>query len=415
MRSIIAVFVLGFLFLPFIPTAWAVENLEKQIEEKSKVLEQIELQKQVLEKGLEQISTQGTTLKTELKKIDTNLSQLELSTKQSGVKIEQLGLELTNLNEELYRARQSVNLKREAIKDLMREMQKRGEDDVLQIVLKNKTLSQNVAELQEIKTLSAKLSDGIYELESLQKEIKDRQNDVVSVKKNKEVEYITLSARKSIIAEEKQEKQKILTQTKQQEKIFQEQLSVLEQLQSDIAEEVERAEFLLQQGIDESLLPTLKMAWPIPGARMTQDYGETAFAKRAYKGHFHNGIDFGSPIGTPVLASESGRIISAADQDKFCRKGAYGKYVMIKHPNGLTTLYGHLSKYIVKEGEKVERGQVIGYVGKTGYATGPHLHFTVLATQTIPKASPGYDEGTQASRSCGPMPIGGPLNPLKYL
>jgi murein DD-endopeptidase MepM/ murein hydrolase activator NlpD len=415
MRFLIAVVVLVSLFLPSIPTAWAVESLEKQIEEKSKVLEQIELQKQVLEKGLEQISNQGTTLKTELKKIDTNLSQLELSTKQSGVKLEQLGLELQNLNEELYRARQSVNLKREAIKDLMREMQKRGEDDVLQIIFKNQTLSQNVAELQEIQTLSFKLSEGIYELEVLQEEIKDRQNNISTNKKNREVEYVTLSARKSIIAEAKQEKQKVLTETKQQEYIFQQQLSVLEQLQSDIAEEVERAEFLLQQGIDESLLPTLKMAYPVVGARLTQDYGETAFAKKAYKGHFHNGIDFGAPIGTPVLASESGRVISVDDQDKFCRKGAYGKYVMIKHPNGLTTLYAHLSKYIVKEGDKVERGQVIGYIGKTGYATGPHLHFTVFATQTIPKASPGYKEGTQPSRSCGPMPIGGPLNPLKYL
>jgi murein DD-endopeptidase MepM/ murein hydrolase activator NlpD len=414
MRFIAPLVLLSFL-LSFVPVANATEALEKQIQEKSKVLEQIELQKQVLEKGLEQISTQGTSLKTEIKKIDTNLNQLELSTKQSGVKIEQLGLELQNLNSELANARKSISLKKEAIKDLMREMQKRGEDDILQIILKNKTLSENVTELQEIKTISFKLNEGILELENLQQEIVDHQNNIVSVKKNKEVEYVTLSARKSIIAEEKQEKQKILTQTKQQEKLFQEQLSVLEQLQSDIAEEVERAEFLLQQGIDESLLPTLKMTSPVPGARLTQEYGETAFAKKAYKGHFHNGIDFGAPIGTPVLASESGRVISVGDQDKFCRKGAYGKYVMIKHPNGLTTLYAHLSKYIVKEGDKIERGQVIGYIGKTGYATGPHLHFTVFATQTIPKASPGYKEGTQPSRSCGPMPIGGPLNPLKYL
>lgn len=415
MRRLITAAVFLSLFLPFVPAVKAAEDLEKQIQEKSKVLEQIELQKQVLEKGLEQISSQGTTLKTEIKKIDTNLSQLELSAKQSGVKIEQLGLELRNLNEELAKAREGVALKRAAIKDLMREMQKRGSDDVLQIVLKNKTLSQNVAELQEIQTLSSKLSDGIQELEDLQQEIKDRQNDVVTTKKTREVEYVTLSARKSIIAEEKQEKEKILTQTKQQEKIFQEQLSVLEQLQSDIAEEVERAEFLLQQGIDESLLPTLKLLWPVPGAKLTQEYGETAFAKKAYKGHFHNGIDFGAPVGTPILAAESGRVISIGDQDKFCRKGAYGRYVLIKHPNGLTTLYAHLSKYIVAEGEKIERGQVIGYVGKTGYATGPHLHFTIFATQTIPKASPGYDEGTQASKSCGPMPIGGTLNPIKYL
>jgi murein DD-endopeptidase MepM/ murein hydrolase activator NlpD len=86
----------------------------------------------------------------------------------------------------------------------------------------------------------------------------------------------------------------------------------------------------------------------------------------------------------------------------------------VKHNNGLTTLYGHLSKYIVSIGQRVERGEVIGYVGSTGYATGPHLHFTVFASQTLVPARPGYPEGTKPSKSCGPMPVGGDLDPTKY-
>jgi len=69
---------------------------------------------------------------------------------------------------------------------------------------------------------------------------------------------------------------------------------------------------------------------------------------------------------------------------------------------GLTTLYGHLSRIVVQKGDFVKRGQVIGYSGQTGYATGPHLHFTVYAKTTFYMGP---------SKVCGPMPYGGDLNP----
>ena len=91
--------------------------------------------------------------------------------------------------------------------------------------------------------------------------------------------------------------------------------------------------------------------------------------------HVHAGIDFRGRIGTPVLASEKG-IVSWVR-----RKGRYGKTVVISHKNGFTTLYAHLSGYTVKEGERVNKGQTIGYVGKTGRVTGPHLHFEVRCSK----------------------------------
>jgi murein DD-endopeptidase MepM/ murein hydrolase activator NlpD len=85
---------------------------------------------------------------------------------------------------------------------------------------------------------------------------------------------------------------------------------------------------------------------------------------------FHAGMDLGAAEGTPVLAASTGRVTEAK------RMGGYGLAVTIEHQNGrYETLYGHLSELLVRAGESVRSGQVIGRVGSTGASTGPHLHF----------------------------------------
>ncbi len=86
---------------------------------------------------------------------------------------------------------------------------------------------------------------------------------------------------------------------------------------------------------------------------------------------FHSGQDFGAATGTPVAASADGIANVRWDAD------GYGKYIVITHLNGMSTLYGHLSKVIVLKGQRVNKGDVIGLVGSTGGSTGPHLHFEI--------------------------------------
>jgi murein DD-endopeptidase MepM/ murein hydrolase activator NlpD len=85
----------------------------------------------------------------------------------------------------------------------------------------------------------------------------------------------------------------------------------------------------------------------------------------------HTGIDFGGGYGAPIFAAESGTVISAGS------RGGYGNAIVIDHGGGTTTLYAHQSRFAVSGGAQVSRGQVIGYIGSTGYSTGPHLHFEV--------------------------------------
>ena len=94
-----------------------------------------------------------------------------------------------------------------------------------------------------------------------------------------------------------------------------------------------------------------------------------------HKNAFHNGIDIPLPENTPVLAARDGIVIKTG-KDKYG-----GKYVKLKHDNGYTTLYVHLSKIIARKGRKVKQGEIIGLSGNTGRSTGPHLHFEVSSAE----------------------------------
>jgi murein DD-endopeptidase MepM/ murein hydrolase activator NlpD len=86
---------------------------------------------------------------------------------------------------------------------------------------------------------------------------------------------------------------------------------------------------------------------------------------------FHKGVDYGAPMGTPIVAVADGRVSFAGWH------GGHGNFVKIDHAGGLGSGYGHMSRFAVRAGSFVRQGQVIGYVGSTGLSTGPHLHFEV--------------------------------------
>jgi len=101
---------------------------------------------------------------------------------------------------------------------------------------------------------------------------------------------------------------------------------------------------------------------PISGGRKSQGI------------HGHNGVDLAAPVGTPIMASASGKVIVSRTGGY---NGGYGTYVVISHSNGTQTLYAHMSNNYVSVGQSVTQGQTIGAIGMTGRTTGPHVHFEV--------------------------------------
>ncbi len=106
---------------------------------------------------------------------------------------------------------------------------------------------------------------------------------------------------------------------------------------------------------------------PLPGARLSQGL------------HGHNAVDLAIERGTPIHAAAAGTVIISKSNGMW--NGGYGNFVMISHPNGVETLYAHMSKPAVSAGESVSQGEIIGYVGMTGMTTGPHTHFEIRGAQ----------------------------------
>lgn len=113
---------------------------------------------------------------------------------------------------------------------------------------------------------------------------------------------------------------------------------------------------------------------PVEFSRITSRYTQARFHPILQTWRAHRGVDYAAPSGTPVRATASGRVIELG------WNGGYGKTVVLRHGNTYRTLYAHLSRYApgLRVGSHVEQGQIIGYVGSTGLATGPHLHYEFL-------------------------------------
>ena len=120
-------------------------------------------------------------------------------------------------------------------------------------------------------------------------------------------------------------------------------------------------------------LSTNLLKTPINGARLSSLFGKRKHPILGYT-RMHRGLDFGASHGTPVLAAGDGIVVQRE------RNGDFGKYIRIKHDATHSTAYAHLSRYAdnLNPGDQVQQGEVIGYVGSTGLATGPNLHYEVL-------------------------------------
>jgi len=387
------------------------QDLENEINSKANELKAIHRKIQETQDNLTKTEKKKVTLTREINRNSYKIRQLQLSLRSNKINIDKLGLEITSLGGDIDNTKDEVQLKNEAIYKIIRELHLKESEDIVVSFLRNLSLAESLSQINDLNELHKALGRDVKELLLLKQSLDGQLGQVSKKRRGVKQEYKTSGVRKSLIEEQRFERRNLLAMAKNQAKDYEKEIDDLSKRQEEIAREVEDLEAKLRRQINPDGLPLERpgvLGWPVQRGytRITQNYGSTSFARYGYKGRWHNGIDIGFPSGTPILAAADGIVTNVGDQDKYCRRGAYGKYIVVRHSNNLTSLSAHLSRIATSPGTRVKRGDVIGYIGSTGYSTGPHLHFTV------------YDGSTfkmRRSRTCGSMPSGGDINPRKYL
>jgi murein DD-endopeptidase MepM/ murein hydrolase activator NlpD len=240
------------------------------------------------------------------------------------------------------------------------------------------------------------------------------QQDAAQTTRNKlaslQVELVT---QQKALDANKVAKAALLSQTKSQESSYQK--LIVQKRAEEAAFEAAIYQLSLQlKAADNSKIPSASkgiLNWPLDSVNVTQFFGKTTDSGRLYASGTHNGVDFAANVGAPVHAVLGGvvqEINEGAVQN--CQ---YGKWVLVKHPNGLSSLYAHLSQINVSKGDAVTTGQTVGFSGMTGYATGPHLHLGLYNSSSVT-----FKQYSCKSGSSVYIPIAPPngyLDPMAYL
>jgi murein DD-endopeptidase MepM/ murein hydrolase activator NlpD len=345
------------------------------------------------------------------KQID--LTQVQIN--QSTTVIKKLSIEIVD-------KKNKIDTYRELLGASLRDVRNSEEDSLGNILLSADTLSSFGTEIAHLGNIQNKLQIGLINFTGAKKDLEVKKVNKEAEKRSLVSLETQLSDQKKIADVNKKSKDDLLTITKSKESNYQKLLADRLAKMQAIQDEISKAESSLSIVLNTKLLPTKGhgvLTYPLDKVVITQGFGYTTFSQSkagaVYGGKGHNGIDFGTSVGSKIKAPRPGKVIGIGNTDETCQGASYGKWILIEHDNGLSTLYGHLSLIKVSEGQSVSTGDVIAYSGNTGYSTGPHLHFTVYASQ-------GVKIGALKSQvaGCGTyrLPLASPnsyLNPMNYL
>lgn len=393
--------------------AQTVDDLKQKIEQKNSEIKKLEAEARKYRDEIAETQTKGKTLKGELGNIDRTIVQLRRDVVLTERKIERTQYEIEELGLGIRDKEAAIRKMRNGLAGLIQVVFEKDQRSIFEVLLRYKFLSDFFEQLEHVASIEEKLLSSLEAVRTLREELRLKKAQAEEKKEEYKGLSDALGDQKKIQDGLKRDRSDLLKSTQNQERQYQELLRETEKRQEAILREMEELEEELRKKIDPASLPTQKkgyLEWPANG-RISQGYGETPFTKSRRGQHFykfHNGIDIAGPLGTPIVAADDGKVVAIGDTDRYCPRGAYGKYIVVDHKNNLATMYAHLSLVRVHGGQEVRRGDIIGYMGSSGLSTGPHLHFTLYDARTV-------EIRLGSVGTCGLLPFGGSLNPLLYL
>ena len=334
---------------------------KKRIEEANKKIEEVRKQEQAYLKQVNEVETQLLASLSQLDDLNTKLAEAKSD-------IDKTTIELVLKEQDLNKIEGELDGKIAILNSRVASIYKNRDSNILEIILKAEDFIEFISRLKLMSLIAQQDAEII-------KEIKDKRTSNLTIKKaildlrEKQKDRQTEVAKLVSQAEKKQaevegiynEKSNLLSNTRTNKK-------ALISMQKDL--EIREAEITrILESYKYGNAPGDKFIWPVAG-RIASRFG---MRRHPILGtmRMHAGIDLISPSGALVKAADGGQIIQAGYD------GGYGYSIVIYHGGGFATWYAHLSRILVAVGQNVSRGEVIGLVGATGWATGPHLHFEV--------------------------------------
>jgi murein DD-endopeptidase MepM/ murein hydrolase activator NlpD len=409
-------------FSPSVLLAQSTENIQKAIDEHNKQIEALNKEIQQYQAQLDATSAKKQTLQSTLNDLNISIKKVTASVNLTKAQIDATQLQITQLENGIDDKQDSINTNRAGLAESLRRLHEVDKTTLASQIMVSGSISSAWEDIDNFQTIQGAVQGHIVSLTQ-------EKQQLTSVKEQREQKQKQLQKQKSELVTQqgslnatKKAQSDLLSQTKSQEATYQKILAEKRAQEKSFEDALNDLQAQLQVAVNQSDIPSSGkgiLRWPVDKVRITQYFGNTAFAQSgAYNGKGHNGIDLAASIGTPLKASLAGTVIGTGNTDATRGCYSFGKWVMIKHANGLNTMYSHLSQVSVYTGQSVETGQVIGYSGETGYATGPHLHFGVYVSSVtqILKLGDATKSKTPCAGAVMPVaPLEGYLNPLNYL
>lgn len=300
--------------------------------------------------------------------------------------INSLDKNISTLRGQISELNKQIDEKIEALKKSLVLIYKAGDTSTLDIVLGAKDFEDFLDKADIARSFSRSINNAIDDLKSDLKNVQSKEDEIVQIKKDQESERVNLEKSREVLQNLLDESEKLLNSLQDSEKEVKKAIDQNDAQMKLIDAEIQKYyenQRKAQQSSDNSpsnanvpvQIKKGGFIWPVPGYKMIS----SGFTDTQNRSHAHGAIDIaGRAIyGANIVASAAGKVImvNTVVNSQGQGGGGYGKFVVIDHGNGVSTLYGHMSSVAVSKGQSVSQGQVIGNVGSTGFSTGPHLHF----------------------------------------
>lgn len=280
----------------------------------------------------------------------------------------------------------------EKSKERIRAMEEEGKLSYWSVIFKASSFQDLLDRIAMVEEINASDRRRLAEIREASEKVAAAREELTSEKAELEAARAELSDAELALDEKRAEADALLTELIAKGQEFEMLLEEGEDAQSALMKEIAQAEKELKKAEYEEWLatyvppttrppkgdtkpsvdPPSSSGWvkPLASYRLTSPFGMRKHPILGYE-RMHEGVDMAAPAGTPIYAAKSGKVTTA----KFSRSG--GNYVTINHGDGFSSVYMHMTRYIVSKGQYVTAGQVIGYVGNTGLSKGNHLHFGI--------------------------------------